>query len=106
METRDSNLKFLKAKNKVEKLKRFYIHSVVYIVINCVITMVKLMTNLNNDETFREALFDFSIIISWLVWGIALALHGFLVFILPLIIGEDWEEQKIEQYMNEELQND
>ena len=106
METQDSNLKFIKARNKVEKLKQFYTHLVVYIVINSVITAVKLMRNIDNGETLNEAIFDFATIATWLLWGIALAIHAFSVFGIPLILGDDWEERKIEKYMNDELNKD
>ncbi|WP_282031846.1 2TM domain-containing protein [Winogradskyella eximia] len=106
MKEQDSNLKFLKAKNKVEKLKRFYTHLGVYFVINTIITVVKVMSNMNMGETFYQAFYDFSTLATWLVWGIAIALHAFSVFGLPLILGEDWEERKIEKYMNDELQKD
>lgn len=102
----DSNLKFLKAKNRVEKLKQFYTHFAVFIVINTVISTVKIMNNMNNGETFEDALYDFSTFASWLVWGLGLSLHAFSVFILPLVLGHDWEARKIEKYMNDELQND
>jgi len=104
METED--LKFIKAKNKVEKLKRFYIHLIVYTIVNTVITIVKIMNNINNGETFNEAFFDFSTIIIWLTWGIAIALHAFSVYGIPLILGEDWEERKIEKLMKQELNKD
>tara|TARA_R110002049_G_scaffold103458_2_gene249722 strand:- start:210 stop:530 length:321 start_codon:yes stop_codon:yes gene_type:complete len=106
METQNSDIKFIKARHKVEKLKRFYIHLAVYIVINTVITVVKIMNNMNNGETFNEAFFDFATIITWLIWGIAIALHAFSVYGIQYILGEDWEERKIEKYMNDELQND
>lgn len=106
MKTLDSDLDYIKAKNKVEKLKQFYVHLTVYFVINTVITTVKIRYNLKNGETFNEAFFDFSTIITWLVWGIAIGLHAFSVFGLPLILGEDWEERQIEKYMKDELQND
>lgn len=106
MKTQDSELKFIKAKGKVEKLKRFYTHLVVFVVINCVITAVKVMHNMNKGETFEEAFFDFATLASWLFWGVALALHAFSVFGIHLLLGEDWEERKIEKYMNDDLQND
>ncbi|NRD19683.1 2TM domain-containing protein [Winogradskyella eckloniae] len=104
MKTED--FKLMKAKNKVEKLKRFYNHLIVYLLINTVITAVKVMNNMNNGETFNEAFFDLSTLMTWMVWGIVLAIHAFSVFGLPLIVGDDWEERKIEKYMKDELQND
>lgn len=106
MKTQETEFKYRKAKNKVEKLKRFYTHLTVFVVINTVITAVKIMNNLNNGETFEEAFFDFATVATWLLWGIALAIHAFSVFGLPLIIGDDWEERKIEKLMEEELYND
>ncbi|WP_418639376.1 2TM domain-containing protein [Winogradskyella sp.] len=97
---------FRKAKNKVEKLKRFYTHLGVYFIINTIITVVKVMSNMNMGETFEEAFFDFSTVASWLVWGLVIVIHAFSVFGLPLLVGADWEERKIQQYMNEELQQD
>ena len=103
----DSNkFKLRKAKNKVEKLKRFYTHLAVYMAINSVITIVKVMSGMNNGETFKDALFDYSTLMSWMVWGMVLLIHAFAVFGLPRIIGDDWEEQKIQQFMDEELQQD
>ena len=106
METQNSDIKYIKARHKVEKLKRFYIHLVVYLVINTVITVVKIMNNINNGETFNEAFFDFATVITWLIWGIAIALHAFSVFGIQFLLGDDWEERKIEKYMNDDLQND
>jgi hypothetical protein len=31
-----------------------------------------------------------------------LAIHAFSVFGLPLILGDNWEEEKIKQYMEDE----
>ncbi|EDP71856.1 hypothetical protein FBALC1_12182 [Flavobacteriales bacterium ALC-1] len=106
MDTKNSNITYIKAKNKVEKLKQFYTHLVVYIVINTVITTVKIMNNLNSGETFEEAFFDFATMATWMLWGIAIAIHAFSVFGLPLILGDDWEERKIERLMDEELNKD
>jgi hypothetical protein len=106
MEVNETDLKFIKAKNKVEKLKRFYTHLGVYLVINTVFTVLKIIRNLDNGETFNEAFFDFGSIITWLTWGIALSLHAFSVFGIPFILSDDWEERKIEKFMNEELYKD
>ncbi|SDI59900.1 2TM domain-containing protein [Winogradskyella thalassocola] len=103
MDTNKSN--FRKAKNKVEKLKRFYTHLAVYFIINSIITSVKVMSGTNSGETFEEAFFSFSTMASWLVWGLVIAIHAFSVFGLPLIVGDDWEERKIQQFMNEEFEH-
>ncbi|WP_179320547.1 2TM domain-containing protein [Winogradskyella helgolandensis] len=103
MDSNKSN--FRKAKNKVEKLKRFYTHLGVYFMINTIITIVKVMSHMNIGGTFKEAFFSFSTMASWLIWGLVIAIHAFSVFGLPLIVGDDWEERKIQQFMNEEFEH-
>ncbi|WP_178983926.1 2TM domain-containing protein [Winogradskyella helgolandensis] len=103
MDSNKSN--FRKAKNKVEKLKRFYTHLGVYFMINTIITIVKVMSHMNIGGTFEEAFFSFSTMASWLIWGLVIAIHAFSVFGLPLIVGDDWEERKIQQFMNEEFEH-
>lgn len=105
MDYSDKERAYLKAKSRVEKLRKFYTHLTVYIVINGAIYVFKILRNLRRGESFEEAFFDFSISGIWLLWGIGLAIHAFAVFGLPLIIGDNWEEEKIKQYMDEEKNN-
>ena len=71
---------YLKAKHRVEKLRAFYTHLTVYVVVNGAIYAFKIIRNLSRGESFEEAFFDFSISGIWLLWGIGLALHAFAVF--------------------------
>ena len=101
----DKERAFLSAKRRVEKLRAFYTHLGVYIVVNCLISAFKIFRNLRNGESFEDAFFDFSFSASWLFWGVGLAIHAFAVFGLPLILGNNWEEEKIKQYMEEDKHN-
>jgi len=105
MDYSDKEQAYLKARHRVEKLKGFYNHLTVYIVVNGAIYAFKIIRNLRRGESFEEAFFDFSISGIWLIWGIVLAIHAFSVFGLPLILGDNWEEEKIKQYMEEEKNN-
>lgn len=105
MDTKDSGLKYQRAKSRVEKLKRFYSHLTVYLIANTLVSTFKIIRNMNNGETFNEAFFDFSTFFVWTVWGLAIAIHAFSVFILPLLIGSNWEERKIEEIMKNEMSN-
>lgn len=96
---------YLNAKKRVDKLRGFYTHLAVYIGVNILITAIKMVKRLKNDVSFEELIFDLDISGVWLLWGIGLAIHGFAVFILPKIIGNDWEERKIRQFMEEEETN-
>jgi len=105
MKANQTNIDYIKAKNRVEKLKRFYTHLAIYIVINCIISGIKIMNSLNDGETLKEAIINFNIGFTWTIWGIVIIIHAISVFAIPLIFGADWEERKIEKLMNEELSN-
>lgn len=94
--------KYSRAKAKVDKIRGFYTHLLVYIIVCTSITGYKIYRNLNNGETFDEAFYDFSTAAVWLLWGIGIAFHAFGIFGLDYILGKNWEERKIQQYMEEE----
>ena len=102
MKNQESISKFQRAKNKVEKLRKFYSHLTVYLVINSIITGFKVYNNLDSWDAFTADLFSFSTLSSWIIWGLILLVHAFTVFILPSLLGYDWEELKIQQIMEEE----
>ena len=98
----DKERTYLKVKHRVDKLKAFYTHLAVYAVVNGSIYAFKIIRNLRRGESFEEAFFDFSISGIWLIWGIVLAIHAFSIFGLPLILGKNWEEEKIQKFMEDE----
>lgn len=99
METYNNDFKeqnnYLRAKKKVKALKGFYIHLVVYVIVNLFILINIYVDNHGNNEMFLEI--ETYIVIFF--WGIGLAFHAFNVFGLNLIFGSDWEEKKIKEYM-------
>jgi len=97
--------KYLKAKSRVDRLRGFYVHVLVYIVVNLGISCLKLLRNIRNGESFFEALVDSNGYLLWLLWGIGLALHAFSVFGIPMILGKNWEEDKIEEFMKKDQQD-
>lgn len=64
-----------------------------------------MVKRLKREASFEELIFDIDISGVWLLWGIGLAIHGFAVFVLPKIIGNDWEDRKIRQFMEEDEKN-
>lgn len=94
----DSNLKFLKAKNRVERIKSFYWHITIYITVNLVITILKLIGGFGNFNAFINTLLSIDVLSSWSVWGIILGMHG-----LSLVFGQPWKERQIEKLMKKEL---
>ena len=84
---------YLLAKKRVKKLKGFYIHFAVYIVVNTFISANIIISNIyENGGTFNEAFWNFG----------TFAIHAFNVFGLPFLFGKDWEERKIKKYMEED----
>ena len=102
MKTNDREETYLRAKERVDKLRGFYNHLVIYILINIGITSYKIIRNLTHGEAFHEAVFDLGTFAIWGLWGVGLGLHAFSVFGLPYLLGNNWEEEKIKQFMKEE----
>ena len=83
-------IKYLKAKERVETLRGFYIHLTVYVIVNLGLFFINMITS---PETL------------WFIWplmgwGIAIALHALRVFVERP--GSSWEEKKIAELMQEE----
>lgn len=87
-----NNIKYLEAAKRVKRLKGFYIHAVVYFLVNLfiVIQNVKSGASLSNMDNYWTAIF----------WGVGLLGHGMSVFLPNMIMGKDWEERKIRELMD------
>lgn len=85
--------KYLKAKKRVKKMKGFYAHLSVY----CFVIPIIIFTNLKFEPHFHWFWF------SLLGWGTGLLFHWFNVFGFNLLgIGENWEDKKIKEIMQED----
>jgi hypothetical protein len=86
------------AVKRVKSIKGFYVHLIVYILVNIFIIAGNLMNNSNNDpffwswQTFSTALF----------WGIGLLAHGLSVFGKNLFFSSNWEEKKIQEFLDKD----
>ncbi len=85
------NEKYEKAKKRVEEIKGFYSHLIVYICVNIVLVIINLITS-------PGALWFF-----WPLagWGIGIIFHGLGVFVFSKFPGKQWEERKIKEIMKE-----
>lgn len=82
MNERDIN--YQRAKERVTKLRGFYIHLAVYFVINLLLFLINIIGSPTTLWFFWPLL----------GWGIAVAIHAFVVFVLGGRIGAEWEEKK------------
>ena len=94
--------KYERAKKRVEQIKGFYIHVMVYIVINTMITVIKIVGTTYYGENFMGPIWHFSTLATWLFWGIGLVLHGIMVFKFNHFFNKDWEERQIRKYLEED----
>ena len=86
----EQEIKYLKAKEHVTALRRFYRHLGVYVIVNLGLFFINMIMS---PETL------------WFIWplmgwGIAVALHALRVFVEAP--GASWEEKKIAELMEKE----
>lgn len=93
------------AYRRVKKLKGFYSHVKVYIIVNIII----IVSSLTRDN-FNGGM-DFGGLTQWhtystaFFWGIGLLAHGLSVFGTNWFFGSDWEKRKIQKYMEKDAAN-
>lgn len=83
------------AYKRVKRIKGFYVHLLIYILVNTFIICGNYYENSHsffNWETYSTALF----------WGIGLVAHGLSVFGRNIFFSHDWEEKKIQEFMKKE----
>ncbi|MCL9808464.1 2TM domain-containing protein [Flavobacterium luminosum] len=92
--------RYYQAVKKVKKIKGFYTHAVVYLVINIMILIINIQ-NLKEGESYFQA-HNF---LTAFFWGLGLFAHGLSVFLPDFIMGQNWEERKIKEFMEKEKTN-
>jgi uncharacterized integral membrane protein len=93
-------IKYQQALKRVKRIKGFYSHLMVYIVINVMLLIVNYKNSDANENFWRWQMFSTA-----LFWGIGLLGHALSVFMPTMLIGKDWEERKIKELMEKEKQN-
>lgn len=95
MEKFDKENKYLRAKERVEELKKFYSNLTSYLIIIPSLAIINYLTN-----GFSYAWFLWAA----LGWGIGLIFHAAKAFGWSPIFNKDWEERKIKEYMDRDDQ--
>lgn len=85
------------AQERVKKIKGLYTHAFVYVIVNALIIFSIARELPDNETLFQPGVFSTAFF-----WGIGLLGHALSVIIPEFILGKDWEERKIQQYMEEE----
>ena len=91
-------VKYQQALKRVKRIKGFYIHALVFVLVNAFIVI----------SSYNRSLFGNEVFLRWetfstaFFWGIGLLAHGMSVFGRNLFFGQHWEEKKIQQFMEKE----
>lgn len=104
-----------KAEKRLERVKNFYRHLIVYIAINIILfgAIITLYNQLGwqeiEDDNFRYW-YKINLISTPLIWGLGVLIHGLVVFNsfkfrkkgLILNFVKKWEERQIQKYLDNE----
>ncbi len=90
----EKDIRYLEAKKRVKRIKGFYSHLLVYILVNAMIVFINIH-NLKPGESY----FKYENFFTAFFWGIGLLAHGLSVFLPDFVLGKNWEEKKIRELM-------
>ena len=94
-----SNEEYYSAYKRVKRIKGFYIHLLVYILVNLFLIFNQRFKHTNNTN---EMFFEWHTYSTALFWGIGLVAHGVSVFGRDIFFGQNWEEKKIKEFMEKD----
>ena len=93
---KDKNeIRYLEAKKRVKKLKGFYTHLAIYLLVNLLIVFINIQ-----DLKPGESYFKYENFITLFFWGIGLLAHAMSVLVPQFVLGKNWEERKIRELMD------
>ncbi|NNE02454.1 MAG: 2TM domain-containing protein [Eudoraea sp.] len=95
MEDFSKENKYIRAKERVEKIKKFYGNLTSYVIVISGLAAINYWDNEWRYMWFLWAAFG---------WGIGIVFHAIGTFNLNPFFGRDWEERKIKELMNEDEQ--
>lgn len=87
---------YIRAKKKVKEIRSFYYNLICYSIVINGLMILNLVTSPEHLWFFYPAL----------GWGIGLLFHGMGAFGVTPLLGKDWEERKMREYMQKEQQFD
>lgn len=93
MDNLNKENKYIRAKERVDELKKFYSNLWSYIIVISALALINYLNNGFSYMWFLWAAFG---------WGIGLFFHALKTFDLNPFFGRKWEEQKIKEFMKED----
>lgn len=95
MEDFSNENKYIRAKERVEQIKKFYGNLTSYVIVISVLAAINYWVDEWRYMWFLWAAFG---------WGIGIVFHAIGTFNLNPFFGRDWEERKIKELMKEDEQ--
>ncbi len=96
MENADKENKYMRARERVDELKKFYGNLTSYVLVISGLALINYFTTGFGYMWFLWAAFG---------WGIGIVFHAIKTFDLNPFFGKQWEKRKIEELMRDEEQN-
>jgi hypothetical protein len=90
----NENERYQRARQKVRRMRGFYIHAYIYAFVIAVLFFINILTSAGYLWFLWPAF----------LWGIGLAAHYLAIFGLGGRFGPEWEEQKIREILEKEEQ--
>jgi hypothetical protein len=100
MEQHTSSEKYARAQKRVSEIKKFYKHLGTYLLINFLLIGKRIYKDITFGDSYLEAFTDINNYNFFFMWGVFLILHAVKVFGFPNVFNKDWEERKVQEYMN------
>ena len=97
--------KYILARKRVEKISKFYKHLGTYVIVNVFLSAIFIAGDMNDGDTFNEAVLDYHNYKIWFYWGIGIVFQALNTFGQHLFLNKDWEELKIKKYLEEQKNN-
>ena len=95
MEDKIKDKKYEVAKKRVEEIKGFYSHLIVYVIVIGALTIINLVTQIGDPHKTLWFLYPLGF------WGFGLLWHGIGTFIFNKKGPKTWENRKIKEIMDQ-----
>ena len=97
---------YKEAKKRVDQLKGFYVHLLVYVIINGFFSLNVVIREYFKGVSIQDSMENFSFFSLWFFWGIGLFFHGLGVFKSNFLFSKEWEQRKINAIMEQDNSQD
>ncbi|OXA93097.1 2TM domain-containing protein [Flavobacterium hercynium] len=93
------------AYQKVRRIRKFYSHLRIYLIVNFIIIIANLNKDFFGHGIQESGLLNWETYSTALFWGIGLLAHALSVFGRDILFSDEWEKKKIQEYMSKESAN-